>query len=288
MDNTVSSDRIDQDAALDGKLRSLRNLVKELGSALVAYSGGVDSAFLVKVAFEQLSEQVLAVTADSESIPRSELDAACRLARAIGVRHLVINTGELKDPLYIANAPDRCYHCKRTLFVSLTEIARQQGFRFVLEGSNFSDLADYRPGLKAVNQFRVRSPLREAGLTKDEIRTLSKQAGLPTWDKPAAPCLSSRIPYGSAVTTEKLRRIEAAEAFLRPLGFRELRVRDYDTAARIEVPMEDIPRLQSDALFPQVERKLKELGYQSVIVDPRGFRSGSLNEAILKDPHGPK
>lgn len=280
-DSTISND-------LSAKLDVLRRTLHDLGSAVVAYSGGVDSTFLLKVAVDQLGDQALAVTADSETIPRAELDMARKLAQSIGARHLVVNTNEMCDPDFVANPPDRCFHCKKTLFGTLTELAARQGIEHIVEGSNFSDLSDYRPGMKAVSQFKVLSPLREAGLTKDEIRELSQQFGLPTWDKPAAPCLSSRIPYGSEITIDKLHRIEEAEKYLRTLGFEVLRVRDHDDIARIEVPKEALPRFMEDGISEEVAEKLKSFGYRYVTVDLLGFRSGSLNEALKEPDDGQK
>lgn len=270
---------------VQAKLRRLRELLDSLGSAVVAFSGGVDSTFLLKVAVEQLGDDVLAVTGDSESIPRSELDLARQNAKQFGARHLVVNTNEMCDPDYVSNPVDRCFHCKKTLFSILTEIAVERGVNGVIEGSNFSDIGDYRPGLRAVNQFDVRSPLKEVGLTKEEIRVLSQELGLTTWDKPAAPCLSSRIPYGSVITSEKLNRIEQAEKYIRSLGFKILRVRDHGDVARIEVPTEAIPRLLENGLSEKVSAKLKELGYKYVAVDLQGFRSGSLNEVLSETDH---
>jgi len=272
--------------ASEQKLTALRNILKPMGRVLVAYSGGVDSAFLLKVAADELGTEALAVTADSPTIPRAELDAAVNLAHELGARHLVVKTDEMANPAFTENSPDRCYHCKTTLFSTLAGIAREQGFDCVLEGSNISDLTDYRPGMKAVEQLNVRSPLREAGLTKDEIRLLSRQAGLPVWDKPAAPCLSSRIPYGSPITLEKLHRIEAAEAFIRQFGFPILRVRDHDQVARIEVPATDIAKLLSEDVATSVQAQLKSLGFQYVTIDMAGFRSGSMNEVLGKGTDG--
>lgn len=286
MDNMTLPHDLELSRITSDKLAALKTILKEMNSAVVAYSGGVDSAFLLKAAVDELGNRVLAVTADSQTIPRAELEAATRLARLLGARHLIVNTNELSDPQFAANPPDRCYHCKKALFATLTKIARDKQIDYVIEGSNLSDLSDYRPGMKAVDQFRVRSPLKEAGLTKDEIRFLSREAGLPTWDKPAAPCLSSRIPYGSKITEERLRRIEAAEAFLHELGFRVLRVRDHGPVARIEVPKADLPRMLTDDLSQRVGEKLRELGFQYVTVDLSGFRSGSLNEALVRKPDG--
>jgi uncharacterized protein len=266
--------------SLVDKLAGLKRNLDQMGSALVAFSGGVDSTFLLKVAVDQLGDRVLAVTADSETIPRAELELARHNAAAFGARHLVVNTNEMCDPDFVANPPDRCFHCKKTLFSTLTDLAKEHGVHCVIEGSNISDVSDYRPGFKAVSQFEVRSPLKEVGLTKEEIRELSKQFGLSTWDKPAAPCLSSRIPYGSKITSEKLQRIEAAEKYIRELGFSVLRVRDHGDVARIEVPRESMTRFLGNGMSENVTARLKTLGYQYVTIDLLGFRSGSLNEAL--------
>ena len=272
----------------EDKLTELRSILKPMGCALVAYSGGVDSAFLLKVAVDELGAQALAVTADSPTIPRAELEAAIQLAHQLGARHLVVSTDEMANPAFTTNNADRCYHCKSILFSTLSKVARERGIDFVLEGSNQSDLNDYRPGMKAAERFQVRSPLREARLTKDEIRLLSRQTGLRVWDKPAAPCLSSRIPYGSQITLERLQRIEVAEAFIRQLGFKVLRVRDHDTVARIEVPLSDMTKLFDLDVASQIQDKLKSLGFRYVTIDLGGFRSGSMNEVLGKATDGPR
>jgi len=265
---------------LEGKLRKLSRSLTAMKSVLVAFSGGVDSSLLLKVAVDTLGERVIAVTGESHSLPRSALESASRFAERLGVRHLVVPTDEMNDPEYRGNPADRCYHCKKTLFALLIRTADELGLDCVVEGSNFDDLADYRPGFRAVTQFGVASPLKDAGLTKKEIRILSRQMNLPTWDKPAAPCLSSRIPYGQEITTEKLSRIERAEEYLRSLGLSVLRVRDHGEVARIEVPPDQIGALFESTRPVEIAERLKSLGYRYVAVDLLGYRSGSLNEAI--------
>ena len=262
-----------------GKLDELRRILHEMGRAIVAYSGGVDSAFLLKVAHDCLEDDVLAVIGVSPSLARRELEEAKRIARRIGAQCQIIHVYEMDDPHYVANDAQRCYYCKSALFQELTAYAERHGYACVLDGSNANDAGDYRPGLQAVAEQGVRSPLQEVGLTKVEIRTLSQELGLPTWDKPASPCLSSRIPYGTAVTSEALARIEQAEVILRRLGLRNLRVRHHDQVARIEVDPADF-----GAILKQRERIVvgfREAGYAYVTLDLAGFRSGSLNEVIL-------
>lgn len=270
------------DVRLKEKYGKLQDILGQLESVLVAYSGGVDSTFLLKAAVETLGDNVLAITGDSETIPRSELENAITWAKSIGAHHKVIQTKEMVDPEFIVNNPDRCFHCKKTLFSTLTSLAKSEGYQTIIEGSNVDDVSDYRPGFLAIEKFKILSPLREAGLTKNDIRKLSQVAGLPTWDKPAAPCLSSRIPYGSPVTSEKLSRIEKSEEYLREIGFSVLRVRDHGDVARIEVPREIIAKLVEGDYPEKITEKLKSFGYRYVSVDLLGFRSGSLNE-VLKD-----
>jgi uncharacterized protein len=268
---------------LSTKLKSLENILRKMGSLLVAYSGGADSTFLLKVAADVLGERVIAVTASSETYPSGEMDEAKENARKLGVRHIIIKTGELEDDHFAANPPERCYYCKRELFSRLAELARQNGLDYVADGSNYDDLNDYRPGMKAAAEFSVRSPLKEAKLTKEEIRTLSKEMNLPTWDKPPQPCLSTRFPYGTKITREGLSRVERAERFLAGLGIKQLRVRVHGNIARIEVPRSDLPLLLNEDISKQVVEKFKALGYTYVTLDIEGYRMGSMNESLQRE-----
>ncbi|HLC28134.1 MAG TPA: ATP-dependent sacrificial sulfur transferase LarE [Dehalococcoidia bacterium] len=274
------------EAVADTKLARLQALIREIGPAIVAFSGGVDSTFVAAVAFDVLGERALAITGVSPSIPPSEVEEAKALAQQIGIGHELINTREMDDPDYVKNNPDRCFHCKDELYSRLGAIASKRGFAAVLDGCNLDDTGDFRPGHRAAAQHGVRSPLHEAGLTKTEIRELSRERSLPTWDKPAMACLSSRIPYGTPVTVEALSSVDQAEAYLRSLGLRQLRVRHHvlpsgDAIARIETDEAGIETLVAQR--SEISERLKVLGYLYVTLDLAGYRTGSMNEALQAD-----
>jgi uncharacterized protein len=269
---------------LAGNEARLRQSLSSLGSVLVAFSGGADSAYLAWVARDVLGDRALAVTAESPSYPARHRALADRLAREFGFRHEFITTAEMDNPAYRANEPDRCYHCKTELFGRLVVMARERGIAAVLDGANADDRGDYRPGRSAAREFGVRSPLDDADLTKADIRELSRRAGLPTWDEPASACLSSRIPYHSAVSPEKLQMIERAEDVLVGLGYRGCRVRHHDDLARIELQPADFIRAIQDPDRRTIVDALKALGYKYVALDLQGYRTGSLNEGIVLRP----
>jgi uncharacterized protein len=266
------------------KLNNLKKLIKILDSVIVAFSGGVDSTFLLKVAKDVLGDNVLAVTADSEVQSEKEMVEVKSIATELDVNHMIIQTNEIQVEDFISNPPNRCYHCKTILFSELKEIANEKMIPYIIEGSNADDESDYRPGLKAINELSIRSPLKEVGLTKDEIRNLSKNMGLRTWDKPALACLASRIPYGTEITIEKLRRVDKAEMYLHQKGFSQLRVRDHGDIARIEVIKNDFDLLLKPGLEYEVATKFKELGYLYVTVDLEGYKTGSMNKVL--EAHG--
>lgn len=257
------------------KTQRLKSIILECGSAVIAFSGGVDSSVVCAVAREVLGDQVVAVTAVSSTYPPGELEVARAIAKQVGIKHRVITTDELRDPKFITNPTERCYYCKGELLRKLDEVRRELGFRCILDGTNHDDHSDFRPGIRALREFGARSPLAEAGLTKEEVRELATEYSLPTADKPANPCLASRIPFGQEITPEKLERIARGEEFLRSLGFRVVRVRDQGTCAKVEVGKEEVPRAQE--LEEKIVAALCGLGYSSVIIDPRGYRLGGAN-----------
>jgi len=269
-----------QELSLEEKDAVLDRALRDLPSVVIAYSGGVDSAYLAFAAHRALGPDALCVTADSPSYPERHRALALRIAREFGFVHELIQTGEMARPEYRANPANRCYYCKHELYTHLTAIARDRGIPVIADGSNAEDRGDYRPGRQAAREFGVRSPLDDAGLTKDEIRELSRRAGLPTWDEPASACLSSRIPYFSEVTDEKLRMIERAENALRDLGFRVCRVRHHDTIARLEIGRNEMARALEPDVADAIDRELRAIGYAHVTIDVRGYRLGSLNEAL--------
>jgi uncharacterized protein len=274
-------------SALREKQEKLFRILRQLGRVLVAYSGGTDSAYLAWAAREVLGDNAIAVTADSPSIPESHKRDAVEFARRYGIRHELIPSREFDNPAYVANNPDRCYHCKDELFRRMEEIAPRYGGAVLVYGVNTDDLGDYRPGQNAARLHGVKAPLVEAGLSKAEIRELSRMAGLPTWDRPAAACLSSRVPYGIAVTPEVLRRIEAAEERIRELGFRQFRVRYHNEVARLEIDRAEMERAFSLEMFDRLAEIFRELGFLYSALDLRGYRQGALNEALRPAGSGP-
>lgn len=268
------------DKELQNKRVYLVDILSKMDRVIIAYSGGVDSAFLAAVANEVLGDNALSVTAVSPSLAPSELEEAQSLAQDLGLNYRTINTNEIEREDYSANNPDRCFFCKDELYSHLIKFCGEENYSFVVNGTNVDDLGDYRPGLDAATQYGVRSPLVEANLEKKDIRVLSREMGLPTWDKPAQACLSSRIPYGTMVTVEALTTIAKAEKYLREKGFKQLRVRHHENIARIEISADDFDVLTSEPLRTEVPSYFKSLGYSYVTLDLEGFRSGSLNEIL--------
>jgi uncharacterized protein len=266
------------------KADALDALLRDLGSVVVAFSGGVDSAYLAVTAARALGARALAVTGDSPSYPDSHRRLAHRVARDFHLTHEIVPTAELLRDGYRQNAGDRCYHCKTELYDTLSALARDRGFAAVVDGTNADDRGDYRPGRRAAREFGVRSPLDELGFTKDDIRALARAAAIPVWDEPASACLSSRIPHHSEVTADKLRQIERAEAAVRALGFRVFRVRHHDRTARLEVGQDELAAAQAPAMAGRIEAALLDAGYDEVVLDPQGYRQGSLNAPLFMRP----
>jgi uncharacterized protein len=266
---------------LQDKYERLKKIIEVMGSIVIGFSGGVDSTFLLKVAHDILKDKVIAVIGKSETYPEEEFNEAIKLAEFIGARYKIVTTEETDNLKFAENPPDRCYYCKTELFSKLKEIAEAEGIRWIADGTNADDVKDFRPGLRAVKENNIRSPLLEAGLTKNEIRELSRLLGLPTWDKPSFACLSSRFPYGMPIDREKLKKIDKAESFLRKLGLKVFRVRLIDeNTVRIETGKEEFKKFFEDDFRVKVVNELKNLGFIYITLDLEGYRTGSMNEVL--------